>query len=99
MLTLDYATLAPKQRIDIFNYNIYLQELTKLLEADPIELIVDLSEVTFLDTYGLGVLVKGWKLAQDQNTSFRVTGVKHPAVELVFEVTKLQQLFPIQYQD
>jgi anti-sigma B factor antagonist len=58
--------------------------------------IVDLSEVTFLDSTGLSVLVAGWKRFSDEDkpTELRLVVVR-PVIERVLEVTGLAQVFPI----
>jgi anti-sigma B factor antagonist len=97
MVIEDTAVIAPRCRVDIQNYQYYLAQIREALKAGGKEIAVDLSEVTFLDTYGLSVLVKGSKLAQEHRASFRVLGVRHLAVKMVFEVTNIERLFPVVY--
>ncbi len=74
-------------------------ELRKGLEQVPTDgtkVIVDLSDVAFLDSTGLGVLVGGWK---------RINGGEHPArmalvvtrpeILRVLEITGLTEVFDL----
>ncbi|HLK46145.1 MAG TPA: STAS domain-containing protein [Acidimicrobiales bacterium] len=75
----------------------------KLLElpADAARVIVDLSEVTFLDSTGLGVLVAGQKRVRGTAAPEEVSGrgldlvVTRPQIMKVLEVTGLTSIFSI----
>jgi anti-sigma B factor antagonist len=58
--------------------------------------IVDLSEVTFLDSSGLGVLVAGWKRLSTggEEADLRLVVVR-PVIQRVLEVTGLVKVFSI----
>jgi anti-sigma B factor antagonist len=58
--------------------------------------VVDLSEVTFLDSTGLGVLVSALRRKREQEAgdAFRLV-VSRPQVSKVLEVTGLTSVFPI----
>lgn len=61
--------------------------------AGPV--IVDLSEVTFIDSTGLSVLVATWKrFNEDDGGGFRLV-VSRPAVRRVLDVTGLAQVFAV----
>jgi anti-sigma B factor antagonist len=58
--------------------------------------IVDLSEVTFLDSTGLSVLVGGWKRfsSEDKGAELRLVVVR-PVIQRVLDVTGLAKVFSI----
>jgi anti-sigma B factor antagonist len=58
--------------------------------------IIDMSEVSFLDSTGLSVLVTSWKrfCERDENASFRLV-VTRPAINRVLEVTGLAHVFGV----
>jgi anti-sigma B factor antagonist len=58
--------------------------------------IIDMSEVTFLDSTGLSVLVATWKRFSeaDERGSFRLV-VNRPAVQRVLDVTGLAKVFGV----
>lgn len=69
-------------------------ELVRLLTDDAIRLVVDLTRVDFIDSFGLGVLVGGLKRAKTTGTDL-VLVVTEPRVLKVFEVTGLDRVFDL----
>jgi anti-sigma B factor antagonist len=65
------------------------------IPSDVGTVIVDLSEVTFLDSTGLSVLVATWKRFDESGGgAFRLV-VNQPAVQRVLDVTGLVQVFAV----
>ncbi len=56
--------------------------------------IVDLSEVTFIDSTGLGVLIGGLRRVNEAEGEMRIV-VADPRVLKIFEITGLTELFSI----
>jgi anti-sigma B factor antagonist len=58
--------------------------------------VIDMSEVTFLDSTGLSVLVASWKRLCEagEKNSFRLV-VNRPAIQRVLDVTGLTQIFEV----
>ncbi len=86
--------LAPSGRLDIttaWQFRLKLQE--SISEATP-HILVNLSEVNFIDSSGLTSLVAGMRDADKINGSFRICNV-HPEAKLVFEVTMMDSVFDI----
>jgi len=57
-------------------------------------LLVNLSEVPYMDSAGLGVLVSGLKNTNRKNGDLRVYGLQ-PDVKNIFELTRLNKVFQI----
>lgn len=58
--------------------------------AAPVaSVVVDLSAVTFLDSSGLNVLVRGQGLLAERDIAFAIVSPADPAVRRVFEITEL----------
>lgn len=55
---------------------------------------IDLSEVEFMDSTGLGVLIGGLKRLRESGGSMVLVGIR-PAVGRVFEITGLDRIFTI----
>jgi anti-sigma B factor antagonist len=71
-----------------------LQEaLAPMRSPDVDEVIVDVSELTFMDSTGLGVLVGALKRIRESNGSFKIAGAKG-AVARVLEVSGLDRIIP-----
>lgn len=88
----------PERRLDSTNYQIYMKHIEQSIKAGCTRVFVDLSLVHFLDSHGLSVLVKGWRLAQQKQVHFRVRGVRHEPVKMVFQITNIERLFPVEYE-
>jgi anti-anti-sigma factor len=57
--------------------------------------IVDLREVTFLDSSGLGTIVRGQRILGERGISLRVVAPPAGIVRRVFEITRLVESIPI----
>lgn len=62
--------------------------------ARPAAVRVDLQQVTFLDSSGIGVLITAMKAAREVPADFRVAG-PNPKVLDQLRITGLAELFPI----
>ncbi|MEL6938392.1 MAG: STAS domain-containing protein [Cyanobacteria bacterium J06598_1] len=86
--------LAPTGRLDIttaWQFRLKLQEA--ISEQSP-HILVNLSEVNFIDSSGLTSLVAGMRDADKIEGTFRICNV-HPEAKLVFEVTMMDSVFEI----
>lgn len=80
---LDVAT-APRLR----------EQLLAAIAADGPQLVLDLGDVAFLDSTGLGVVVGVLKRARTLGGDLLVAGAS-PAVRRVFEITALDRTLPL----
>ncbi len=90
----EVVILNPLGRLDIttaWQFRLKLQET--ISEASP-HVLVNLSEVNFIDSSGLTSLVAGMRDADNVDGSFRICNV-HPEAKLVFEVTMMDSVFEI----
>lgn len=69
--------------------------LSELLATHPERLVVDLSQVSFMGSNGLSVLICTRQAAMQQGTTLRLTGTSHRAVAVPLEITGLNHLFEI----
>ncbi|MEA5419519.1 STAS domain-containing protein [Spirulina sp. CCNP1310] len=86
--------LAPSGRLDIttaWQFRLKLQECISKLSP---HVVVNLSQVNFIDSSGLTSLVAGMRDADKVKGSFRICNV-HPEAKLVFEVTMMDSVFEI----
>jgi len=68
-----------------------------LLKKGKINLIVQLGQVRFIDSSGLGALLAGFKNAQRKSGNLLLVNVQ-PQVLSMFEMTRLNRVFEI-YSD
>ena len=81
-------------RIDAHNSADLKTEMNRLFEAGSINLVIDLKEVHFIDSSGLGVLVSGFKNASTRHGSIKLSGLQ-TQVKSMFELTRLHRVFDI----
>lgn len=68
--------------------------LNEKIEGGKVWILVNLSEVPYMDSAGLGVLVSGLKNTNRQNGDLRICGLQ-PDVRNIFELTRLNKVFQI----
>ncbi|MBD2257953.1 STAS domain-containing protein [Pseudanabaena sp. FACHB-2040] len=86
--------LTPTGRLDIttaWQFRLKLQECISRISP---HVVVNLSQVNFIDSSGLTSLVAGMRDADKVKGSFRICNV-HPDAKLVFEVTMMDSVFEI----
>ena len=72
----------------------FKKAITRLLEEGRVNLLVDLSAVGFLDSSGLGALVRALTLAQKEGGSAKLLHAG-PQVRKLLQMTKLDSVFEI----
>ena len=70
------------------------ESLRTMIARKPKELIVDLTKVTYLDSSGLAVLIKGMQNVHEYGGNFRLAGVPED-VKHIFDIARLDQVFDI----
>lgn len=82
------------ERLDANNAGDLKERIQHLLEAGEKHLVVDLADVHFIDSSGLGALLSGYKNANMREGSLVLAGVQ-PRVQTMFELTRLTRVFAI----
>jgi len=70
------------------------QELVDLCESAPGRLIIDLSNVAYMDSSGVGSLVDIYRKVRSRGGKMALVGLTE-AVRSLFEITKLDSFFSI----
>ena len=81
----DAVCVAPAGEIDLSNVSAVDDHLQRLLEAGARNLVLDLRQVTFMDSRGLGLILQWNELADQQGIAFTVIQGP-PQVARVFEL-------------
>ena len=68
----DTTTVALHGEIDVLNVDQVRMALTEAIAAGPAQIIVDLGDLSFIDSTGLGALVFGFQRARDTGIGFRL---------------------------
>lgn len=78
--------------LDVYTCRIASKEFLRLLEGHHRLFLTDLSRLTFIDSAGLGMLVRFQRRLRDMEGDLVVTGAS-PPVRRLFRVTGLDSLF------
>ncbi|MBL1257272.1 STAS domain-containing protein [Methylocystis sp. Sn-Cys] len=91
----DRAVLIVKEeRLDAHNSSELKERILRTLEEGGRRLVVDLADVKFIDSSGLGALLSGYKNASQRSGTFVLSGLQ-PRVRSMFELTRLNRVFEI----
>ena len=88
------VVMVREERLDAHNSDDLKVEMNRLFESGTKELVVDLKEVRFIDSSGLGVLVSGYKNAATHQGSIKLCSLQ-TQVKSMFELTRLHRVFDI----
>lgn len=66
------ATVSLRGEVDVLTVDQVRVALGEALAGAPTEIVVDLSELTFIDSTGLGALVFGFQRARDAGIRYRL---------------------------
>lgn len=83
-----------EERLDAHNSDQLKAEINRIFEQGTKDILLDLKEVRFIDSSGLGVLVSGFKNASTRQGSLRLCGLQ-TQVKSMFELTRLHRVFDI----
>ncbi len=90
----DYAILQIKGSLDMYS-SLELKNLTENLPVgSSTSIILDLSEVNYVDSSGIGTMIKIVNQVQDAGGKLYITGLK-PMIEKIFKVAGLMNYFAI----
>jgi anti-sigma B factor antagonist len=70
------------------------ERLRAVTESGASDVVVDLSDTTFVDSTSLGVLLGGLKRLREAGGGMRIV-VARPDIRRIFEITLLDQVFPL----
>ncbi|HEY7862594.1 MAG TPA: STAS domain-containing protein [Thermoanaerobaculia bacterium] len=70
----------------------FKKAVTRLLEQGKVRLLVDLSKTSFVDSSGLGALVRALTLSQKDGGATKLYGAG-PQIRKLLEMTKLDSVF------
>lgn len=81
-------------RLDANNSYELKHRITELIEEGNLNLVIEMGEVEFVDSSGLGALISGFKNARGRQGQLAISGVK-PQIQSMFELTRLHRVFKI----
>ncbi|MGH9016767.1 MAG: STAS domain-containing protein [Acidimicrobiales bacterium] len=90
----DVPVLSVGGEVDVASAPELHAHLHRIIEQNTSDIIVDTTEVTFIDSTGLGVLVDAEKTMRDTGRQMRLV-VNQPQIIRVLELTGLDEVFTI----
>jgi anti-sigma B factor antagonist len=94
----DILRVALKGRMDIAGTERISRKLTRLITtADNMKVILNLSEVDFMESIGIGTIITVAKAVRRQNGRLVLLNPK-PIVDTVLRTTDIDKLIPIFYE-
>ena len=72
----DVVTVRLHGEVDVLNVDRVRVCLVEALESRPATIVVDLAELSFIDSTGLGAIIFGFQRARDQGVEFQLA---HPS--------------------
>lgn len=86
--------LRPVGDVDLSRSPQMRERLAKALASKPSRILVDLSQVPYMDSSGVATLVEALQHCRKAGCELMLTSL-HPKVRSIFEIAKLDQVFKI----
>ena len=83
-----------KGEIDLHVSPIVTASLTAMIEKKPERMVIDLSDVTYIDSAGLAALIQAMQKVEAYGGKFLLAGLQE-TVRSIFEISRLDQVFQI----
>src|SRR5215467_5444416 len=91
----DRSNVLPlKGEIDLHVSPSITASLNRMIEKKPKRLVVDLSDVTYIDSAGLAALIQAMQKVEGYGGKFLLAGLQE-TVRSIFEISRLDQVFQI----
>jgi anti-sigma B factor antagonist len=90
----DLTVIEVKGEIDVYTAPVLREEITSLVDSEHTSIVVDLTQVSFMDSTGLGVLVGALKRVRTLGGDLSLV-INEEKILKVFRITALTQVFTI----
>jgi anti-sigma B factor antagonist len=77
------ATVALRGEVDVLTVDQVRSALSDALATRPREIVVDLTDLEFIDSTGLGALIFGFQRARDAAIRFRLSHASGPVKQIL----------------
>jgi len=94
LLEPDITLIQLNGRLDAQASSLVKTKLQELADDGIKKIIIDLGQVSFIDSSGLVALVSGLRLARKENGSIVLSRIQ-PQAQVVFKLTTLDRIFPM----
>jgi anti-sigma B factor antagonist len=83
-----------KGEIDLHVSPVVTASLNAIIEKKPDRLVIDLSDVSYIDSAGLASLIQGMQKVEAYGGKFLLAGLQE-TVRSIFEISRLDQVFQV----
>lgn len=83
-----------KGEIDLHVSPVITASLNAIVEKKPDRLVIDLSDVSYIDSAGLAALIQAMQKVEAYGGKFLVAGLQE-TVRSIFEISRLDQVFQV----
>ena len=90
----DGVVIRPSGDIDLSRAPSLRTQIAEVFKTTPMRMIVDLSDVPYMDSSGVATLVEGMQIASRSETKFILLGLQD-RVRSIFEIARLDTVFTI----
>lgn len=90
----DVAIVSVEGEVDLTRSLRFQRDLSELLEQEPRVLVIDLKDVTYMDSSGVASLVKILSSVRKAGRTLRLASPGH-RVRSILEITRLDKVFEI----
>ena len=94
MLTQEVKIFQPSGSLDATKSQAFRQEIAGVVENGTKVVLVDLKNVTFMDSSGLGALVLAFKTLRAANSKLVLCSINEQ-IRILFELTGMDKVFEI----
>lgn len=90
----DQCLLTLQGEVDVYTAPALKERLVDLIESGCSNVVVDLEQVSFIDSSGLGVLVSALRRARERDGAVRIVCTRENILK-IFRITGLDKVFPV----
>ncbi|HET6406643.1 MAG TPA: STAS domain-containing protein [Chthoniobacteraceae bacterium] len=88
------AVISPQGELDLHNSPVVKEQLESLIGEQRPKVVVDLSDVSYIDSSGLAVFIEAMQRIMGYGGSFVICGLQEN-VRNIFSIARLDQVFRI----
>lgn len=90
-----WAILGLRGEVDIYTSPKLKEAIVELLDSGKARLIIDMSEVDFIDSSGLGVLIGGLKRVREQDGEMTLVVSTSESIKRLLGITGMDRVFTV----
>jgi len=90
----EIRVMQPSGRLDVTNVNQFRREVTDIAVSKPRFLLIDLKDISFMDSSGLGALVAALKTIRNSGGELALCSPTDQ-VQMLFDLTSMGTIFKV----